>query len=96
MAVFKSRKKEENYVPLHEQLPLSAPFSILIDSSSICNFKCFYCPMSSDKNKHITKRVQGHINQALFQKIVDDIGEFKTPIKMLELGCMVSHLLIQN
>ena len=59
MAKFKSRKKEENYEPLHELLPLQAPFSILIDSSSICNFKCFYCPMSTDKQKDISKRVNG-------------------------------------
>ncbi len=42
--------------------------------------------MSTDKNKHITNRVQGHIDQLLFRKIIDDIGEFQTPIKMLELG----------
>ena len=86
MAKFKSRKKQENYEPLHELLPLQAPFSILIDSSSICNFKCFYCPMSTDKQKDISKRVNGHITTELFRKIVDDIGEFKVKIKMLELG----------
>jgi MoaA/NifB/PqqE/SkfB family radical SAM enzyme len=86
MADFKSRKKQENYEPLHELLPLKAPFSILIDSTSICNFKCFYCPMSTDKNKDISNRVSGHIKPELFRKIVDDIGEFETKIKMLELG----------
>ena len=85
MAIYKSRKKE-NYEPLHEVIPLNAPFSILIDSTSICNFKCFYCPMSTDKNKDITKRVNKHIDSQLFRKIIDDIGEFKTKIKMLELG----------
>jgi MoaA/NifB/PqqE/SkfB family radical SAM enzyme len=86
MAVFKSRKKVENYKPLHELLPLHAPLSILVDSSSICNFKCFYCPMSTDKNKEKTNRVNGHIEKQLFRKIIDDIAEFNTKIKTLELG----------
>jgi len=85
-AKFKSRKKKENYEPLHERLPLSAPYSILVDSSSICNFKCFYCPMSSDKNSETTKRDNSHIDSILFRKIIDDIAEFNEPIKMLELG----------
>jgi MoaA/NifB/PqqE/SkfB family radical SAM enzyme len=86
IALVKSRKKSENYEPLHERLPLTAPYSILIDSSSICNFKCFYCPMSTDKNKAISKRVNSHIETDLFKKIVDDIRDFNQPIKMLELG----------
>lgn len=85
-AVYKPRKKTEEYVPLHDVLPLKAPFSILIDSSSICNFKCFYCPMSTDKNKHISKRGNGNIDHDMFCKIVDQIGDFGLKIKALELG----------
>lgn len=85
-AIIKSRKKQDQYVPLHEQLPLKAPFSILIDSTSVCNFKCFYCPMSTEKNSLISKRDNSHIDQEIFRKIVDQVGEFNQPIKVLELG----------
>lgn len=85
-AKYKSRAKRENYEPLHERIPLPAPYSILVDSSSLCNFKCFFCPMCSNKNAEVSNRVAGIMEPDLFKKIIDDIQEFDTPIKMLELG----------
>jgi radical SAM protein with 4Fe4S-binding SPASM domain len=85
-AKYKSRAKRENYEPLHERIPLSAPYSILVDVSSLCNFKCFFCPMCSDKNAQTSKRIPGVMDFELFKKIIDDIAEFGMPIKMLELG----------
>ncbi len=86
MAKYKSRAKKENYEPLHERIPLPAPYSILVDSSSLCNFECFFCPMCSDKNSTTSQRVPGLMELDLFKKIIDDIEEFGVPIKMLELG----------
>lgn len=85
-AKYKSRAKRENYEPLHERIPLSAPYSILVDSSSLCNFKCFFCPMCSNKDAATSNRVPGVMKLDLFKKIIDDIEEFGLPIKMLELG----------
>lgn len=86
VAKYKSRAKKENYEPLHERIPLSTPYSILVDASSLCNFKCFFCPMSSKKNSETSRRVPGVMKLDLFKKIIDDIAEFDLPIKMLELG----------
>lgn len=87
-ARFKSRKKVEQYEPLHERIPLSAPYSILIDSSSLCNLRCFFCPMGNENNKtkDISRRVNRHIEKELFQKIVTDVRAFGQQVKMLELG----------
>lgn len=85
-AKYKSRAKKDNYEPLHERIPLSAPYSILVDAASLCNFKCFFCPMCNGNNSKSSRRVPGVMKLDLFKKIIDDIAEFGLPIKMLELG----------
>lgn len=47
---FQKKDKERN--KLHEVIPLNFPYAIDFFVSNACNFKCFYCLQSDDKNGH--------------------------------------------
>ncbi len=61
---------------LKEVLPLSTPFSILVDPSNVCNFKCTFCPTGDSELLRSVNRPLGLMPLALFQKIVDDLKGF--------------------
>ena len=69
--------------PLHEVVPLSTPFSLYLEPTSWCNLGCRFCP-TGWKNMR-DKRPNGMMPFDLFQKIVDDIAEFDTRLKMVNL-----------
>ena len=57
---------------LAEVLPLETPFSLLIDPSNICNFKCSFCPTGHPQMLAKVARPSVVMDFALFCKIVDD------------------------
>lgn len=67
-------------------IPLSVPFSIYIDPSSLCNFQCEFCP-TGDRTlmKTIPGRQTGLMNFGLFKKIIDDLRQFEKPVKAAHL-----------
>lgn len=70
-------------VSLGEVLPLDVPFSLFIDVSNVCNFKCKFCAIQTSEIKNFNKQV---MSWDLYKKIIDDITQFKKPLKMLRLG----------
>lgn len=84
-AKIKTRVDEENHVILGEVLPLKTPFVLLIDPSSLCNFRCKFCPTGNQTLIRETGRYQGVLDFNLFKKIIDDLGEFSEPVKVLRL-----------
>jgi len=70
---------------LGQVLPLEAPFVLMVDPSSRCNFQCRFCPTGDRKLIESTGRYQGPMSLDLFKKIIDDVNEFKSPIKVLRL-----------
>jgi radical SAM protein with 4Fe4S-binding SPASM domain len=68
----------DNRTKLEEVIPLSVPFVLFVDPSSICNLKCRFCSNTRIKNKNI-------MNFDLFKKIIDDLKEFDKPLKVLRL-----------
>jgi radical SAM protein with 4Fe4S-binding SPASM domain len=74
------RLQEEGRVSLAESIPLSTPFVIGVDPSSICNFKCNFCYQSSGKMQD-----KGIMKWDTYKKIISDIKEFDRPIKTLRL-----------
>lgn len=40
--------RDENRIPLYENVPLKVPFSIALGISDYCNFRCRYCFHSTD------------------------------------------------
>jgi radical SAM protein with 4Fe4S-binding SPASM domain len=70
-------------IPLHEVVPLAAPFSLYIEPTSWCNLGCKFCPTGW---KHLREqRPNGIMPLDLFKKIVDDIAEFGVKLKKVNL-----------
>ncbi|MCB2082302.1 MAG: hypothetical protein KDD76_06650, partial [Rickettsiales bacterium] len=84
----------EHYAPLPEFddrqdlaaiLPLDTPISLFIDPSSLCNFRCKFCPTGDPKLIKQTGRKQQFIPLELYQKILSDIATFPRKVKVLRL-----------
>jgi radical SAM protein with 4Fe4S-binding SPASM domain len=84
-AQYKPRINLEGRTPLQNVIPLSTPFVLFVDPSSACNFLCPFCPTGHRDMIDKTGRFQGVMKLPLFQKIIDDLGEFEGPIKVLRL-----------
>lgn len=69
---------------LQDVIPLSTPYSVMIEPSNLCNFKCKFCaPQVSTKKQNYRKI---NMELELFKKIIDDICVFDTKLKQLKLG----------
>jgi radical SAM protein with 4Fe4S-binding SPASM domain len=88
---------DENRTILANVLPLSTPFSILIEASSACNFKCNYCvhALPNHKLKEMNF-IQKNMDMETFCKIVDQICEFQEKIKIIYLYRLGESLLNKN
>ncbi|HJO93001.1 MAG TPA: radical SAM/SPASM domain-containing protein [Victivallales bacterium] len=71
--------------PLQNVIPLSTPFVLFLDPSSLCNFKCKFCPTGEPALLKTTNRFQGLMDLDLYKKIIDDLQEFDRPLKVLRL-----------
>jgi MoaA/NifB/PqqE/SkfB family radical SAM enzyme len=70
---------------LKQIVPLEAPFVLMVDPSSRCNFQCRFCPTGDRELIKSTGRYQGFMDLATYEKIIDDVREFSSPIKVLRL-----------
>jgi radical SAM protein with 4Fe4S-binding SPASM domain len=84
-AKIKPRINLENRTRLEEVIPLSTPMILFVDPSSMCNFKCKFCPTGNPKLIEDTGRWQGQMDFNLYKKIIDDLKEFDKPLKVLRL-----------
>lgn len=84
-AQLKPRINLEDRTPLQKVIPLSTPFVVFVDPASACNFLCPFCPTGHRDMIDETGRFQGVMKLPLFQKIIDDLGEFEKPIKVLRM-----------
>lgn len=84
-AKIKPRINLDNRTKLEEVIPLSTPFVLFVDPSSLCNSKCVFCPTSYPELIKETGRFQGLMDLNLYTKIIDDLREFDKPLKVLRL-----------
>lgn len=84
-AQLKPRINLEGRTPLQNVIPLDTPFVIFVDPSSACNFLCPFCPTGHRDMIDETGRYQGVMKLPMFKKIIDDLGSFSKPIKVLRL-----------
>lgn len=85
-AEIKPRIRLHNRPPLEKLIPLPTPFVINVDPADVCNFQCRFCPTGDRELMRKTKgRMHGLLSFDLFVKIVDDILEFESPLKVLRL-----------
>lgn len=71
--------RNENRTPLKDVIPLSTPYNVCIETSTICNLNCSYCGHS----KHIWPETNMDID--LFKKIIDQVSLFPQKLKKIEL-----------
>ena len=70
--------------PLHNVVPLEAPFSLNIEPATFCNLKCNFCVYSLSKEEI---QQGGHffeyMSDETFEKILLQLKDFKTKIKVI-------------
>ncbi|MFZ5484198.1 MAG: radical SAM/SPASM domain-containing protein [Pseudomonadota bacterium] len=84
-AKIKPRINLEDRTPLQEVIPLSTPFVLFVDPTSTCNFKCKFCPTGDHDLIKSTGRWQGRLDFDVYKKVIDDLGDFDQPLKVLRL-----------
>jgi radical SAM protein with 4Fe4S-binding SPASM domain len=85
-AKFKSKLRTENRVALETVIPLDTPFLIYVDPSSACNFKCQFCPTGHKDLLDNSEYQRNIMSFDLFKKLVDDLQEFNSPIKVMRMN----------
>ncbi len=75
----------ENRTRLEEVIPIKVPFTVFVDPADICNFQCRFCPTGNRRLIKTTKRKPGLMDFELYKKIINDISEFESPVKVLRL-----------
>jgi radical SAM protein with 4Fe4S-binding SPASM domain len=79
-------EQEQPRCRLAENLPLDTPFSVQIDPSSLCNFRCRFCPTGHPELLSNVGRSAGQLmSWPLFEKIVSELELFPRPIKTISL-----------
>ena len=74
--------KERN--KLEEVIPLNTPYTVAIDPSNLCNFKCNFCAIQSKREQLAFKKQM--MDMELFEKIMDDLAEFPEKLKVLRMN----------
>lgn len=78
---------DSNRKKLADIIPLAHPFTVYIEQTRYCNFKCFYCIHSTrdaiggelEKLGHAIK----HMEFGMFEKIIEQLAEFPKGIKRI-------------
>ncbi|MDX8551888.1 radical SAM protein [Methanospirillum sp. J.3.6.1-F.2.7.3] len=84
-AKIKPRINLEGRTKLETVIPLSIPFVLFVDPSSVCNFQCIFCPTGDRSLIRETGRSQELMDIFLYHKIINDLQEFDKPLKVLRL-----------
>lgn len=67
--------RAERTVKLWEAVPLAGPWSMWLDVTNACNFKCAYCPTGNPDMLKSVNRPVGFMSMELIHKIVNDLKE---------------------
>ncbi|HOI73833.1 MAG TPA: radical SAM/SPASM domain-containing protein [Syntrophales bacterium] len=71
---------------LREVMPLQKPFTVLIEPSSLCNFKCIQCFQSIKAESYFT-RTRGNMPMARFRRVMEQLKAWPGPkLKVLKLS----------
>lgn len=87
-------KGETNRIFLGKAVPLSTPLSVFLDASSVCNFRCSFCPHGNgEAARQMTQTV---MSLQLAKKCIDDLAEFPNKIKKLSFSSQGEPLVNKN
>ncbi|WP_312352966.1 radical SAM/SPASM domain-containing protein [Aminipila sp.] len=78
---------EKNRECLGNILPLNTPFTVFIDLSEVCNFRCNYCFRSNTSLKQYGYALQNNLmNWETFIRTIEQIEEFPCEVKKISLS----------
>lgn len=78
--------KSTNRQNLMEVLPLAKPFTVLIEPSSLCNFRCIQCFQSIRDDSYFTG-IRGNMPIERFQEVINQLKAWRGPkLKVLKLS----------
>ena len=78
--------KDYNRHNLMDEIPLEKPYTLLIEPSNLCNFRCISCFQSLKKENYITKN-RGMMDLSLFRTIIEQLQEWEgEKLKVLKLS----------
>ena len=76
--------KSTNRQNLRDVLPLPKPFTVLIEPTSLCNFRCVQCFQSLKTETYFT-RTRGSMPLERFREVLRQLGEWPGPkLKVLK------------
>lgn len=75
-----------SYDRLVNHLPLEAPWSVMIEPSNKCNFKCIFCPTGDFVLLKKVGRPKGNMSLNFARKIIDDLTEFDDKIRLINFS----------
>lgn len=79
---------------LEDVIPLDTPYTLAIDPSNVCNFKCSFCAIQYKKEELPFRKQLMDIE--LFKKIIDDLTQFPERLKVLRVNGQGEPLLNPN
>lgn len=82
-AIHKNIVCEERH-KLEEVIPLYGPYTVAIDPSNLCNFRCNFCAIQYKEEKLNFKKQ--FMSLELFRKIIDDLKTFPERLKVLRVN----------
>lgn len=78
--------KEHKRLKLIDVIPMEKPFTLLIEPSNFCNFKCVQCFQSIKSESYLTKN-RGLMSWDLYNDIINQFKEWNgNKLKVLKLG----------
>lgn len=90
MGIMENKVKEsfsENRTVLGKVLPLNTPYTILIDTSDVCNFKCNYCFRAKGSQEiALDYRKNQLMTMETFRRIIEQMKEFPHQFKRISLS----------
>ena len=85
--------KSTNRQDLRKVLPLAKPFTVIIEPTSLCNFRCIQCFQSIGKPSYFTRN-RMHMPLARFERVMDQMKAWPGgPHKVLKLSLYGEPLL---
>ncbi len=78
--------KNTNRHDLREVIPLEKPYTVLIEPTSLCNFRCVQCFQSLTQDNYFTRN-KGNMPLERFKKIIQQLKEWEgEKLKVLKLS----------
>jgi radical SAM protein with 4Fe4S-binding SPASM domain len=93
MVIPYTRLKDHNRHNLAEVIPLEKPFTLIIEPSSLCNFRCVQCYQSISDSTRFS-RSRGNMSMDTFSRAIDQMRGWRgPPLKVLKLSLYGEPLL---